>query len=56
MSMIQIGDAFFERAEISAILPKAGETLVFLRSGKSVALDVILSADDIAELLDVTDS
>ena len=54
--LIKIGSAIFERDEISAILPKRDETLVFLRNGKCVAIDLILDEDDLAALLEKMDS
>lgn len=53
--LIKIGDGFFEREEVAAVLPRAADTLVFLRGGKSVVIDAVLSADEIAALLRKTD-
>lgn len=56
MSLVKIGDAYFERSEIAVVLPRTGDTLVFLRSGKSVGVDATLSSEQLTALLKELDS
>lgn len=50
---VKIGDAYLDRDEIAAILPRDGrETLVFIRSGKTISVDVQLSEAEILAIMD----
>lgn len=55
-NIIKIGDLYIDRDEIAAILPRDGrETLIFLRSGKSISVDVQLSEEDLRRLMAIMD-
>ena len=47
---VELGNAIFDRAEIAAVLRQDGDVLVFLKSGKAVAMRDTLSREELAQL------
>ena len=48
---IKIGDGWFDKSEVAAVLRQDGRLLVFLKSGKPVTLPDNMSTEEIEELV-----
>ncbi len=48
---VRIGEVWFDRSEIAAVLRQDGRLLVFLKSGKPVSFDDTFSTDEIQRLI-----
>lgn len=49
---VRIGNAVFDLDEIAAILPREHDTLIFLRGGKSVGIDEVLTPKQVEDILE----
>ena len=49
--LVKVGDGWFDRSEVAAVLRQDGRLLVFLKSGKPVTLPDNMSRDEIAALI-----
>lgn len=48
---VKVGDCFFDKHEIAAVLRQDGQLLVFLKSGKPVTLPDNMSRDELEALI-----
>ncbi len=48
---VKVGDGWFDRSEVAAVLRQDGRLLVFLKSGKPVTLPDNMSRDEIEALI-----
>lgn len=48
---VKVGDAWFDAAEVAAVLRQNGQLLVFLKSGKPVSMPDTLSEEEIKKLI-----
>lgn len=48
---VQIGEVWFDRSEIAAVLRQDGRLLVFLKSGKPVSFDDTFTSAEIEKLI-----
>lgn len=48
---VKVGDGFFDKSEVAAVLRQDGRLLVFLKSGKPVTLPDNMSREEIEALI-----
>lgn len=48
---VKVGDGFFDKSEVAAVLRQDGRLLVFLKSGKPVTLPDNMSQEEIDALI-----
>lgn len=48
---VKVGDGWFDKSEVAAVLRQDGRLLVFLKSGKPVTLPDTMSAEEIEALI-----
>lgn len=51
---IQIGDAWIDRAQVTAVVPLPGKVLIFLRGGRPIVLSDTFSREELRQLAAVT--
>lgn len=49
---VKVGDGWFDRSEVAAVLRQDGRLLVFLKSGKPVTLPDTMTTSEILELIE----
>lgn len=48
---VKVGDGWFDRNEVAAVLPQDGKLLIFLKSGKPVSVPDTMSREEIEALV-----
>ena len=48
---VKVGDGWFDKSEVAAVLRQGGKLLVFLKSGKPVTLPDNMSAEELEALI-----